>query len=125
MAFLTAEMVSGDRIPLNLTNPKHLSPDSRSTAGIGKNIMELETITGADSVIRAGTFEDAMLQALDGVSGDQQFASNLAEMAITDPGSVDVHDLTIAQAKATMSLGITRNILSRLVQGWKDIINAR
>ncbi|GHU96401.1 hypothetical protein FACS189479_10050 [Spirochaetia bacterium] len=109
MNVLSANMVTGDKIPLNLTNPKHLSPNSQSLK---------EKVT-------AGSFGDIMLQSLDKVSGDQQFASSLAEQAITDPDSVDIHDLTISQAKASMSLNITRNILSRLVQGWKDIINVR
>jgi flagellar hook-basal body complex protein FliE len=45
--------------------------------------------------------------------------------AIINPGSVDIHDITIAQAEASMALGITRNILSRLVQSWRDLINTR
>jgi flagellar hook-basal body complex protein FliE len=125
MAVYSAGMVSGDKIPLNLTHPKHMAPDSRSLAGIGKSITELEKKIGADSVVGSGTFEEVMLQALDKVSGDQQFADGLAQRAITDPDSVDIHDITIAQAKASMSLNITRNILSRLVQGWRDIINTR
>jgi flagellar hook-basal body complex protein FliE len=125
MTVYSAGMVTGDKIPLNVTHPKHMAPSANSFTGIGKNITELEKKIGADSVIRSGTFEETMLQALDKVSGDQQFASTLAEQAITDPDSVDIHDITIAQAKAGMSLNITRNILSRLVQGWKDIINIR
>jgi flagellar hook-basal body complex protein FliE len=121
----TPEMVSGDRVPLKLTHPKHMTPDTASFQGIGKQVLDLEKATGAGMVTRAGTFEEAMLNALDRVSGDQQFASVLSQRAITEPGSVDVHDITIAQAKATMSLDITRNILSRLVQSWKDIINTR
>ncbi|GHV51005.1 flagellar hook-basal body complex protein FliE [Spirochaetia bacterium] len=116
MNVLSANMVSGDKIPLNLTNSKHLSPNSQSLK---------EKAAAAINTTGAGTFEDIMLQSLDKVSGDQQFASSLAERAITDPDSVDIHDLTISQAKASMSLNITRNILSRLVQGWKDIINVR
>ncbi|GHV89533.1 hypothetical protein AGMMS50268_00360 [Spirochaetia bacterium] len=125
MAVFSAEMVSGDRIPLNLTHPKHMAPDRSSLTGIGKSITELEKKIGADSVIPSGTFEETMLQALDRVSGDQQLASSLSQQAITDPGSVDIHDITIAQAKATMSLDTTRTILNRLVQGWRDIINTR
>jgi len=76
-------------------------------------------------VIRSGTFEDAMLGALDKVSAYQQFSSDLAQQAITDPDSVDIHDITIAQAEASMALNITRNVLNRIVQGWKDVINTR
>jgi flagellar hook-basal body complex protein FliE len=66
-----------------------------------------------------------MLQALDQVSGYQQFASSLEQQAITDPESVDVHDVTTAQAKAMLSLNIARTVLSRVVQGWRDLINTR
>jgi flagellar hook-basal body complex protein FliE len=118
-------MVSGDHIPLVLTDPKHLAPTQGSLLNRGHGIEDLRDATGADMNIRSGTFERAMLEALDRVSGDQQFASKLEQQALTDPGSVDVQDITIAQAKAQMSLSITRNILSRLVQGWRDIINTR
>jgi flagellar hook-basal body complex protein FliE len=125
MNFLTPETVSGDRVSMKLTHPKHMGADPAYYSGIGKQVLDLEKATGAGMITRAGTFEEAMLNALDRVSGDQQFASDLNQRAITEPDSVDIHDLTIAQAKASMSLDITRNILSRLVQGWRDIINTR
>ena len=107
------------------TNPNHMGPLDSPYAGSGKNILALEKKIGAEGVTRAGTFETAMLQALDKVSGAQQFASTLQQEAIINPDSVDIHDITIAQAEASMSLNITRNILSRLVQGWRDLINTR
>jgi flagellar hook-basal body complex protein FliE len=110
---------------MQVTHPKHFTVNPAAPGNIGKNIIALGKMTGADSITRSGTFEQSMLQALDKVSGDQQFASVLSQQAVTDPGSVDVHDITIAQAKAEMSLNITRNVLSRLVQGWKDLINTR
>jgi flagellar hook-basal body complex protein FliE len=122
---LRPDQVSGDQVRMLLTHPKHMSPEEGSLANIGRRVTDLKEKTGADMVIRSGTFEKAMLQALDRVSGDQQLASELARQAITDPDSVDVHDITTAQAKANMSLGITRNILNRLVQGWRDLINTR
>jgi flagellar hook-basal body complex protein FliE len=125
MDFLNAEMVSGDRVSMKLTHPKHMDANPAYFSGIGKRVLDLEKATGAGMLTRAGTFEEAMLNALDQVSGDQQFASELNRQAVTDPGSIDIHDLTIAQAKASMSLDITRNILNRLVQGWRDIINTR
>ena len=94
-------------------------------AGSGRNILALQKAVGAEGVTGAGTFEKAMLQALDGVSNRQQYASNLHQEAIINPDSVDVHDITIAQAEANMALSITRNILSRLVQSWRDLINTR
>jgi flagellar hook-basal body complex protein FliE len=134
MTVYNASMVSGDQVAMKLTHPKHLNADAYGhaftqpggfTGAVGAGVLNLEKITGAGAVTGAGTFEQAMLQALDQVSASDQFASDLAQLAITEPDTVDIHDVTIAQAKASMSLEITRNVMSRLVQGWKDIINTR
>jgi len=114
-----------EQITMMQTNPRHMGPIDSPYAGSGKNIITLEKKIGADNVTRAGTFEQAMLQALDKVSGQQQYASALSKEAIINPDSVDIHDITIAQAEANMSFNATRNILSRLVQGWRDLINTR
>jgi flagellar hook-basal body complex protein FliE len=107
-----------------VSHPKHIAL-GRDYFPAGQGVSEVGNKIGAEAVVRAGSFEDVMLRALDKVSGDQQQASNLIQAAITEPGSVDVHDVTIAQAKAAMSLNITRTVLNRLVQGWKDLINTR
>ncbi|MDR2494824.1 MAG: flagellar hook-basal body complex protein FliE [Spirochaetaceae bacterium] len=117
-------LIAVDRLPLQTTHPKHFE-SGVNNASTGKNIADTGKAVGADGVMRSGGFEDAMLRALDKVSGDQQEASNIMRAAITDPGSVNVHAITIAQAKASMSLNITRTVLNRLVQGWKDLINTR
>jgi flagellar hook-basal body complex protein FliE len=91
----------------------------------GGAINELGNTIGADAVTQAGTFDDAMLSALDQVSQLQQMPSNLIQQSIVEPGSVDVHDITKAQAEASMALNISRTVLSRIVQGWRDIINTR
>ena len=132
MQIYKPELVNGDRVPLTVTNPKHLVPANGPyvvggsiARGRGAAISELGSMIGSDAAVRGGSFEDAMLRALDGISAEQQFAADLVQRAITDPDSMDPQDITIAQAKAGMSLNIARNILSRVVQGWKDIINTR
>ena len=112
-------------LPLKLTNPKHIAPNAADILSQGNNISELGKKIGADAVLGNGTFADSMMGALDKVSSYQQFASNLQQTAITDPDSVDVHDITIAQAEANISLNLTRNVLNRIVQGWRDLINTR
>jgi flagellar hook-basal body complex protein FliE len=114
-----------EMISMLRTHPQHMGPLDSPYAGSGKNILALEKKIGASGVTGGGTFEEAMLQALDKVSGAQQRATNLEREAIINPDMVDVHDVTLAQAEASMSLGITRVILSRLVQGWRDLINTR
>ncbi len=124
-AFIGAAAAKNYATVMNLTHAKHLTPPDSPYFGNGNKIINLEKTIGAEGVTGAGTFERAMLQALDKVSGSQQRASDLHKESIINPASVDIHDITIAQSEASMSLGITRNVLSRLVQGWRDLINTR
>jgi flagellar hook-basal body complex protein FliE len=124
-AYISAQGAKDFSVSMLRTHPRHMGPLDSPYAGSGNNILALEKKIGAGDVTRAGTFETAMLQALDKVSGAQQTVNVLEKEAIINPDSVDIHDITIAQAEASMSLNITRNILTRLVQGWKDIINTR
>jgi flagellar hook-basal body complex protein FliE len=112
-------------LPLRVTNPYHMASETADFLAEGGKINQTGKKIGADMAIRSGTFGEAMLGALDKVSAYQQFASSMHQAAITDPDSVDVHDITIAQAEASMSLNITRNVLNRIVQGWRDLINTR
>jgi flagellar hook-basal body complex protein FliE len=149
---LIPHLKAADTLPMATSNPRHINNAGivgfsgardhggaiKDFRGQGAATAETGVKIGADSVVRAGSaglsglnrtdganFADAMLRAIDGVSGDQNRVSALTEAAITEPGSVDVHDLTIAEAQATMSLNIARTILSRLTQAWRDIINTR
>jgi len=124
-AFLTSSAAKDYSVQMKLTHARHMMPADSPYSGSGENILRLRDTTGAGAVTRAGTFEDAMLQALDKVSGAQKNASDMQKQSIINPDSIDIHDITIAQAEASMSLSITRNILSRLVQGWRDLINTR
>jgi len=112
-------------LPLRVTHPNHIVSSNTEFLNLGGRITETEKKIGAEAVIRSGTFEEAMLGALDKVSAYQQFASSLNQMALVDPDSVNVEDVTIAQAEAMMSLNITRTVLNRIVQGWRDLINTR
>jgi flagellar hook-basal body complex protein FliE len=124
-AFVSAAAARDYSTVMNKTHPKHMGPIDSPYFGSGNRIIALQERIGGQDVTRAGSFQTVMLQALDKVSGAQQHASDLQQLAIIDPDSIDIHDVTIAQAQANMSLGIARNILSRLVQGWRDIINTR
>jgi flagellar hook-basal body complex protein FliE len=132
MQIYKPELVSGDKIPMAITNPKHMVPRNgpftiggQMAGGRGAVISDMGNMIGSDAITRTGSFENVMLKALDKVSATVQFSENMEQQAITDPGSMDPHDITIAQIKAEQSFEIARNVLSRLVQGWKDIINTR
>ena len=93
--------------------------------GSGSGIASLGKTIGADGVMRDGLFSELVLKALDKVSDSQMHSENLYQQSIIAPDSVNIEDLTMAEARASMSLNITRTILNRIVQAWKDIINIR
>jgi flagellar hook-basal body complex protein FliE len=126
MNVYTPTLVTGDKIPMTVTNPRHMVPQVGDFKASGSSLAALGDQVGAQGVLDgAGSFEKAMLQALDSVNSDQNESTDLMQTMITDPESVDPHDVTIAMAKANLSLNIARTVLSRVVQDWKEIINTR
>ena len=112
-------------LQMRATHPNHIRSGVEDFLNAGNRINEIGDTIGAEAAVRSGGFSNAMLAALDRVSADQQFASAMNEAAFLDPDLVDPHDITIAQAQANMSLNITRTVLNRLVQSWRDLINTR
>ncbi|MDR2601308.1 MAG: flagellar hook-basal body complex protein FliE [Spirochaetaceae bacterium] len=152
MLTLKPELQQAVHVSMKITDPRHIpnagtvgfsggyghggitrnfsDKNSVSLIGHGNQIVSTGEKTGAGAVLRDGaagglSFSDEMLKAIDKVSAMENRASQLSVQAITDPASVDAHDLTIAEAEAAMSLNIARTILSRLTQAWKDVINTR
>ncbi len=105
-----ATPVGGDSLRLSRADPRHFA------TGGGTPALGTE---------QSASFEDAMLKAMDGVNALQIDSANAEEAMLINPDSIDAHDVTIAMAKANMSLDITRTVLSRVVTAWKDIINTR
>ncbi|MCX7948612.1 MAG: flagellar hook-basal body complex protein FliE [Treponemataceae bacterium] len=125
MTIYKPELVTGDKIPMVVTHPKHLVPKTGEFRTSGTALAQLGEKVGAEGVLRSGSFEDAMLKALDSVNQDQITSNQLMVDMVTDPDSVDPHDVTIAMAKANLSLNIARTVLDRVVKGWKELINTR
>jgi flagellar hook-basal body complex protein FliE len=50
---------------------------------------------------------------------------DLTEAMITDPDSVDIHDVTVAMAEANLALSMTKAIMDRAIQAYKTVVNTR
>jgi flagellar hook-basal body complex protein FliE len=123
------------------TNAMHYTADGllgASTSDQGDELGADSISIGADlAAVRArgagkpaaaggsGSFENALLKAMDGVSASQGKSDDLLQKIVADPNSVDAQDVTIAMAEANMSLNLAKTILSRVVTAWKDVINTR
>ena len=94
-------------------------------------ISKISGITGnskAASITPAGnskSFQDYLIEAVNTVNNQQNEVSNIQERLITDPDSVDVHDVTIAMSKARMSLNLAQTVIDRLVTDWNEITTTR
>ena len=71
------------------------------------------------------SFQSYLLDALSTVNNQQLDVSAVQEKLITNPDEVDVHDVTIAVAKARQSLNLAQTVIDRLVTGWNEITTTR
>jgi len=71
------------------------------------------------------SFGELFLKALDDVNTLQMQPYQLTEKMLTDPESVDIHDITLASAKANLALSMTKEFIERVIRAYKEIINIR
>ncbi len=114
MALIDPAQAMGDVVKLARTNPAHL-------AGMGE---PAEAAAGQPAGIE-GKFGQLLAGALDGVNDTQLKAMGLSQRMITDPGSVNVEDVTIALADANLALSMTKAIVDRALAAYREIINIR
>ncbi len=107
MKIIGPEQSSGHIVSLNATNKNHFI-----------NTSSLEDDKKMD-------FGEVLKGALNSVNDQQQTSSQLNVQSIIDPDSVDPHDVTIQMSKASLSLSMTKAIVDKALQAYRDIINLR
>lgn len=81
---------------------------------------------GSEKVNENGqSFGQMLSQSLNNVSDLQNDATKLGQMAVVNPESVSVHEITVAMAKANMSLNLAKSIIDKSIAGFKEILNQR
>jgi len=90
------------------------------------SVAKLNEITNGDEISsEENPAYEYLMEALNTVNNQQNDVSALQEKLITDPDSVDVHDVTIAMQKARMSLNLAQTVIDRLVTDWNEITTTR
>lgn len=115
MALLDPDIVLGSEVALKLTNPAHIGRTDRA---------ELARSAEEDGGFGA-VLGEVLMEGVDRVNRLQQESFSLSEAFITNPDSVDSHDVTIALQKANMSLQITKAVVDGALQAYREIINLR
>ncbi len=113
---LKMEIISGPE--MTRTNPAHAGTAMLSKNGIRNN----EQTVGQRQL---GSFENMLVSAVSQMNDQQLDVNRVTEQLITDPDSVDIHDVTTAMAKAQMSLSLAQTVIDRLVTGWNELSTTR
>jgi flagellar hook-basal body complex protein FliE len=100
----------GHVVRLAQTNPRHLQ---------GRVHEAEESSTGAKN------FGNLVSDALNGVNDLTRESSQLTQQFITDPDSVDPHDVTIAMNKANLAVSMTKSVVNEALKAYREIINLR
>lgn len=105
------------------TDPAHIGSEPIATSFMSQAITKDKRYNGVEKT--RGTFEQYLLNAVDSVSDKQMASDAIAQQLITDPDSVDVHDVTIAMAQASLSLSLAQTVIDRVIKDWSEITTTR
>ena len=125
--FGTLQMVRTDKAHFGQGKIQPLTQNTPGMSPIQK-VHRAENTTEAASIQRTGqskSFQSYLLDALETVNTQQLDVNTVQEKLITNPDEVDVSDVTIAMAKARMSLNLAQTVIDRLVTGWNEITTTR
>ena len=102
-------MVSGDIIKLSATQKKH------------NNGLQATVVPESSAL----NFAELLNRALQKVNDQQITSEKLTQQMITDPGSVQMHTVTIAAEKARMAITFTKTMTDIAVKTYKELVNLR
>ena len=71
------------------------------------------------------SFGEFLSDAVAQMNRQQTNVAAMEEQLITDPESLDIHDVTTAMAKAQMSMTLAKTVVDRIVTGWNEITTTR
>jgi flagellar hook-basal body complex protein FliE len=118
MDLLSPLSVQGHLIELQRTDPRHLS--GSVVAGASSTPASAQALSDPES-----GFGRMFFDALNNVNELQHTTMDLTEMMLTDPDSVDIHDVTVAIAEANLALSMTKAIMDRAIRAYQEVINTR
>ena len=125
--FGTLQMTRTDKAHFGQTKIQPLTQNAPGMSPIQK-IQRADKTTEAASIQPANqskSFQSYLLDALESVNNSQLDVTKVQEKMITNPDDVNVADVTIAMAKARMSLNLAQSVIDRLVTGWNEITTTR
>ncbi len=109
MNLVGADSALGDVVQLKRSRPNHFNEEGQL----------------GSAPVKTGKFGEMVVDALNGANNAEMDSAGLMQQMITDPDSVNVHDVTIAMAKAEMAVSLTKSVIDGAVKAYKEIISTR
>ena len=111
-------------LQMTRTLPSHTGKANLTDiAGAPQNKIPSSAKYGIGKVSK--NFGEYLLEAVQSMNALQLDVSALGEKVLTEPDSVDIQDVTIAMAKARMSLNLAQTVIDRIITGWNEITTTR
>ena len=110
MADLFAGGVTGHTVDLERTDARH----------IRSKLHPADPAQAGD-----GSFSSVLTGKLEEVNQLTNTSTRLAQQFITDPDSVDAHDVTIAMGKANLAVSLTKSVVDGALKAYREIVNLR
>ena len=114
MDLLSPLSVQGHVIQLQRSDPRHLAGSGIAMSG------GVQAPANPES-----GFGRLFFDALNNVNDLQHTTMDMTEAMLTDPDSVDIHDVTVAIAEANLALSMTKAIMDRAIRAYQEVINTR
>ena len=110
MAILGPNEVAGHLVELIRSDPRHLTSRAAGSAGP----------EGSEEA-----FGQIFFDALRKVNDLQHVAMDRQQQLITNPDSVDIHDVTVAIAEANLAVSTTKAVVDGAIRAYQGIVNVR
>ena len=120
MDLLSPLSVQGHQVELKRSDPRHLVGSSGSAASAGFAVKAPGAAPTTES-----EFGKLFVSALNQVNDLQNRSMAMSEAMITDPESVDIHDITVALAEANLALSMTKAIVDRAIRAYRELLSVR
>lgn len=120
---MNINMPSLSSVQMTRTNPAHVGTAKLSSSIPNTSINKQQEVEQNQKSF--GSFESYLVSAVSEMNNQQLNVGKVQEQLITDPDSVDIHDVTTAMAKAQMSLSLAQTVIDRLITGWNELSTNR
>jgi flagellar hook-basal body complex protein FliE len=119
MNLLSPLSVQGHHVELARSDPRHLA----GSAALAAPALKAGPSATAAPPTTESEFGKMFFSALNQVNDLQNRSMVMSEAMITDPESVDIHDITVALAEANLSLSMTKAIVDRAIRAYREILS--